>query len=255
MQDFTLEAYEYYLKAIKSNYENIFRVKDYFLLDRSVSSFVLLRHDVDRKPKNAIKMAYLENQMGVRSTYYFRARPHVFKPKIILEIAALGHEIGYHYESLADKNGDQKAALKDFEENLARFRELTPVETIAMHGSPLKQYDNRDMWCTPESESYLRGYLDILGEVYLHIDCSDIAYINDTGRNWSYNKHNRRDVVRSLLSPSFKDYYELLACLEKKFYKKIFFQVHPERWADNDVEYYIQWVKDFTINTIKRVVK
>jgi hypothetical protein len=33
--------------------------------------FCLVRHDVDRKPLNALKMAEIENKLGVKSTYYF----------------------------------------------------------------------------------------------------------------------------------------------------------------------------------------
>ncbi|MFQ6062769.1 MAG: hypothetical protein ACE5J9_06290 [Methanosarcinales archaeon] len=34
--------------------------------------FIILRHDVDRKVENALKMAQLENELGIASTYYTR---------------------------------------------------------------------------------------------------------------------------------------------------------------------------------------
>ena len=31
-----------------------------------------IRHDIDRKPERALKMAEIEHDFGVKSTYYFR---------------------------------------------------------------------------------------------------------------------------------------------------------------------------------------
>ena len=55
------------------------------------NKLVVLRHDIDRKPKNALRMAELEHELGIQSTYYFRF-PYTFKPDIIGKIHGLGHE-------------------------------------------------------------------------------------------------------------------------------------------------------------------
>ena len=57
---------------------------------------------MDRLPGNSLKTALLENNFGIRATYFFRTIPQTFKPEIIKEIADLGHEIGYHYENLSE---------------------------------------------------------------------------------------------------------------------------------------------------------
>lgn len=67
---------------------------------------VCLRHDVDRLPVNALKMAELEYQVGIQSTYYFRYIKTTYKKDIIQQIAEYGHEIGYHYKTLAKARGD-----------------------------------------------------------------------------------------------------------------------------------------------------
>ena len=59
-----------------------------------------MRHDVDRKPENALKMAEIERQFGIFGTYYFRSTKEVFKAEIMQEIEKMGHEVGYHYEVL-----------------------------------------------------------------------------------------------------------------------------------------------------------
>lgn len=255
MKDFTFEAYKLYLEAIKESYPEILRFTDYFSLKYTPASFVIIRHDVDRKPGNALKMARLENRMGVCSTYYFRTRPHVFKSDIISEISAYGHEIGYHYESLSDAKGNPDSALRDFEQNLAKLRAIVPVKTISMHGSPLSPHDNRDLWHSSANRAYLKNQLEISGEVYLDIDYKDIAYINDTGRNWLAAVSNRRDVVNSSLTPDFKNGWYLLDCFKKAHYPKLVFQVHPERWADSGIEYHIQYLKDQLANFVKTIVR
>ena len=254
MRDFTLDAYRHYLNAIKKSYSKILRFDDFFKFDPELASFCLIRHDVDRKPHNALRMAELEHSIGLTSTYFFRTKKHTFINDIISGIASLGHEIGYHYESLSDASGDMEKALEDSEKNLTRLRAVVPVSTIAMHGRPLSAYDNRKIWEPAEQHSKLVDYYNVRGEVYLDIDYSDIAYISDTGRNWSPTKKNRRDVVDSQIALSFSNGQNLLNYLDHHPHPKLVFLVHPERWSDNRIEYGIQYLKDQVINFIKALV-
>jgi len=254
MKDFTLTAYEKYLRAIKSSYENILRFEEYFLAQPNPEKFCLIRHDVDRKPKNALRMAKLESEMGIKTTYYFRAKSHTFIPEIITEIAGLGHEIGYHYECLSDTNGDMSLALKDFGHNLEEFRKIVPIKTISMHGRPLKAYDNRDMWRVKDNHNMLFGKYGILGEVYLDIDYTEIAYINDTGRNWTSAEFNKRDKVISDIEVDFGNGGKLLEFLNSPPHPKMVFQIHPERWEQNYAFWIKQFIKDVIINIAKCII-
>ena len=50
--------------------------------------YIILRHDVDRLPQQACKLAQLEQRLGVRSTYYFRVNASgVFPAAEIFTIA------------------------------------------------------------------------------------------------------------------------------------------------------------------------
>jgi hypothetical protein len=251
MRDFTLDAYRHYLQAIKFSYQNILTFDEFFRTDPRPRAFCLIRHDVDRRAKRALPMATLEKELGVRATYYFRAKSHVFKPRIIREISNLGHEIGYHYESLSDTNGDISCALKDFENNLKVFREIVPIKTISMHGRPFKPFDNLDMWRDPKNHSLLLDKYGILGEVYLDIDYGDVGYINDTGRNWISSKSNKRDRVCSSIQTDFRNGNKLYDYLKTAPHSKIIFQVHPERWTDSIYDYIFQWLSDHVINIAK----
>jgi hypothetical protein len=252
MKDFTLKAYASYLAALKKTGYSFYRFDEFIPQQHALSAFILLRHDVDRKPLHSLAMARLESEMSVKATYYFRMRPSIFVDSIVTKIAALGHEIGYHYECLSDSNGDFSLAQAEFNQNLEIIRKVAPVKTISMHGSPLKPYDNRDMWRSTEQREHLMS-LGLLGEIYLEIDYSDIAYVNDTGRNWNSGKSNRRDQVISNISADFDSKEKLIEFFQNP-HPKIVFQVHPERWSDNPLDWLVQFIKDFLINIAKKII-
>ncbi len=254
MKDFTLSAYKTYLQAIRSSYKTRLRFGDYLAADPKPEIFCIIRHDIDRRPTNALRMARLEYDVGIGATYYFRSKAHTFRQRIIREIAALGHEIGYHYESLSDANGDRDLALKDFKKNLKRFREIACVTTISAHGRPLLPFDNRDLWRNTENHRRLVGELGIRGDIYLDVDYSDILYISDTGRNWSSTKSNIRDTVTSNIRKDFSSGRELLRYLEDSPHNKLIFGVHPERWTDSVLEYAYQRLFDFSVNMLKEFI-
>ena len=245
MVDFKLDKYLTLVKAISENYD-VHTVRDY-LLKKPKSNFVILRHDIDRFPKNALKMAELENTFGIVSTYYFRY-PHTFKPNIIKKIHDLRHEIGYHYEVLSKTKGDYEKAIKLFEYELNEFRKVCNVETICMHGSPLSKYNNRDLWKRYDFKEF-----GIAGEAYSSVD-KDIFYLTDTGRNWN-NKYNLKDkYIWKTLDRELKNTDELIGVLREKTLPKLYITTHPERWGYNSMNWIIGYLRDFVFNTGKKVL-
>lgn len=251
MKDFSLRAYRFYLKLLIQSDAQFLTFEQYIQSDKaSLERFVVLRHDVDRKPENALAMANVEAELGVCATYYFRLS--TLNRRVIKSIKELGHEVGFHYESLSDADGDFEEAYKLFVSGLKKFNGLTKVKTISMHGRPLKPYDNRDLWKTVKGKKLLNE-LGILGEIYLCIDYKDIAYVNDTGRNWESNRSNRRDKVNSQVNADFISQDELIDFF-KSPHPQIVFQVHPERWSDSNVEWTLQLLKDSVINSAKIIL-
>src|SRR5690348_10947644 len=94
--DFSLAMYADICKALQPH--KVVTVQHY-LSNGLESPYIILRHDVDRDPQNALAMAKLEAKYGIQSTYYFRY-PKTFNLKAMTQIYNLGHEIGYHYEVL-----------------------------------------------------------------------------------------------------------------------------------------------------------
>ena len=85
MCDFTMGKYKDLCLALLDSSYTPLTVYSYLEGQKNNNKLVVLRHDIDRKPKNALRMAELEHELGVRSTYYFRV-PYTFKPDIIREI-------------------------------------------------------------------------------------------------------------------------------------------------------------------------
>ena len=250
--DFTLQRYEEYLRALRRKFGRTVPFRE--LMGRDLPPrFCALRHDVDRKAFRALEMARLEYGLGLVASYYFRV-PYTFDVNVIRGIEDLGHEIGYHYENLSETNGDMDAALEDFGNKLGQLREVANVTTCCMHGRPLKPYDNRDLWRDPARHSLLQERFGILGELYLDIDYTDIAYINDTGRNWTTGRANRRDHVDSSISASFDSGDELLAYFRERPHDRLVFQVHPERWTNSWAGFAAQWSLDAATNMAKQGV-
>lgn len=216
-------------------------------LDEPIKRVVILRHDVDKMPKNALAFARLEHDIGVSVSYYFRSVPQSFQTEIIKEIAAFGHEIGYHYEDLDLCQGDVDKAFASFQANLARLRKLAPVETICMHGSPLSKHDNRVLWT-----KYNYKELGIIGEPYFDIDYNKVFYLTDTGRSWNSADASIRDKVNSSFSIKIKNTAHLIQLIrEGKLPDQIMINTHPQRWNDN----LLLWTRELVWQNIKNQAK
>ena len=214
---------------------------------------VILRHDVDLKPENSLKTAQIESELGWKATYYFRAVPDSWDEAIIREIASLGHEVGYHYESLTTCNGDMEAAYQDFCKNLEALRKLVPVSSICMHGSPKSKWDSRDLW-----KHYDYHQLGISFEPYLDTDFSKVFYLTDTGRRWDGYKVSVRDKIpmyqeqwieEGLVFHSTDDIIK--AVWKSTLPRNVMITTHPQRWTDKVGP----WLWELMLQSGKNLVK
>ena len=165
-------------------------------LRKKPSEGLILRHDVDRKPKQAIKIARIAKEYGAVGTFNFRVLRNKTDKNAVVDISNMGHEIGYHYEDLSIAKGDVDTAIEYFEKNLKLLREIADVKTATMHGRPLSKYDNRDIWKFTNVERF-----NLYGEAYISIDYKNIYYLTDTGRTWGETNANLGIDVDSLQIP------------------------------------------------------
>ena len=141
--------------------------------------------------------------------------------------------------------GDVDKAYHDFCKNLEKFRNLYPVKTICMHGSPLSKWDNRAIW-----ERYDYQSLGVIGEPYYEIDFNEFAYFTDTGRRWNGHKFSVRDKVNPKYLCNFKTTRQIIENIDK-LPDKVFFTTHPERWHYST----IYWTKELVLQNLKNLAK
>lgn len=246
--DFTLHKYRELLEQFIAKGYTLMAYEDLFTT-QVPDKYVIVRHDVDDLPLQSLKKAEIEKELGVRSTYYFRIVEESNKPEIIRAIAALGHEIGFHYEDLSLANGNFRKAVRLFEKNLAYFRTYYPVKTICMHGSPTSIWDNRMIW----KEIKYRDY-GIIAEPYFDTDFTSTLYITDTGRRWDGNLVSVRDKVKNSFQSSFRfrNTNDILRKLKSnELPSKVMITTHPQRWS-NEMG---PWIKELIFQNIKNFIK
>lgn len=252
MSDFTQNTYLRLLETLQAEQYQFQPLGEY--LRFPAKKCIILRHDVDKRPRNSLELAKMEYEKGIRGVYYFRAVTESWDEGIIQQIATLGHEIGYHYENLAFCQGNEEEAYEDFMKNLDRMRELVPVTTIAMHGSPRSKYDPKDLW-----KKYHYKELEIIGEPYFDLDFSKVLYLSDTGRRWDGHKvsvrdHVNNDLHRELVENGIviRSTDDLIQAVRKQVLPdQIMINVHPQRWHRSKW----LWMEELISQNLKNVVK
>lgn len=253
--DFTLNKYILLLDAFK---EAGYRFVTFcFYCDHkselSTSRYVILRHDVDLKVENSLNVARIEHEHGINASYYFRVVEQSNKPEIIKAIAAMGHEIGYHYEDMTICKGNAEKAITHFKKQLDYFRQFYPVKTICMHGSPRSKYDSRDLW-----KHYDYHDFGIIGEPYFDVDFSQVFYLTDTGRRWDGFNVSVRDkipiyqdqwVKKGLVYHSTNDIIQ--AIVMGALSERLMMTTHPQRWTDA----WDEWITEKSLQSVKNVMK
>ena len=243
--DFTIAIYIKLIQSLKDQ-GYAFQTFSEFIQEPKDKS-VILRHDVDKRPRHAEEFAQIQKEHEIKGTYYFRCVPQSYDEKIIKSISNMNHEIGYHYEEMDLCNGDIDTAIKLFEHNLKKLKNIYPIKTICMHGSPLSKYDNKSIWDDYKYEDY-----GIIGEPYFDLDFNKIGYLTDTGRTWDGALFSVRDKVESNFKYKIKSTHELIDHLnKKKLPNQLMLTFHPQRWSSN----ILLWTQELILQNLKNFVK
>ena len=250
-KDFTYYIFEkLIISLIEDGYS--FITFSQYLKNNNQRKFIILRHDVDDLKYHSFTFAQIENKYGIKGTFNFRIVPQSYDKHLIWKIHSMNHEIGFHYETVDSANGNIEIAWKQFSDQLARFREIVPVDTVCMHGSPWSKFDNKDLW-----NKYNYKSLGIIGEPYYDVNFDKVFYLTDTGRRWDGWKYSVRDKLpqqekwlkEGLIFHSTKD---IIKAIESgSFPKQVMFTFHPQRWTDKK----LPWLKELAYQYLKNVVK
>lgn len=167
---------------------------------------VLLRHDVDWSPQRALRMAELEADNGVRSTYFFLLSSPFYNAlnegprEIIDRITSLGHRVGLHFST--HQYWSSEPEDEELEAAVAREREILSsvveeeVAAVSFHIPP--------DWVLKRSYD---GFLSTYEERFF----TAIEYRGDSNQRWRWGRP---------FAGEFPDRLQIL--------------VHPGLWADTD---------------------
>jgi hypothetical protein len=246
--DFTIKKYRVLLEQLKESGYSFQTFAGF--IQQPEKKVVVLRHDVDKLPLNSLKFAAIQHEMGIRGSYYFRIIPSSFDVDIIKKIHAMGHEIGYHYETMDTCNGNVENAYNEFCNNLELIRKIVPVNTVCMHGSPTSRFDNRAIW-----SKFNYKQLGIIAEPYFDVDYNKVFYITDTGRRFDGGKVSIRDKPMQKINtpwPSYHALNEIVTAIHMQSFPKVFMMtLHPQRWTDN----LLLWTKELCLQNLKNTIK
>ncbi len=234
--DYTLALYESLLDAAVDAGYAFATVAEVLTDEAPDGPHVVLRHDVDRRPRNALLLAEAEADRGIAATYYFRTG--TTSPDRLARVESMGHEVGYHYEDFVRAGGDHDRAHELFAKNLASFREHATVRTVAGHGN-LSRHTNVDLWNRgPSFAAY-----DLAGDACRSMDLhGTYTYRSDTDRRWG-------GAGEPETTP------ELIAELEAGEPDRVAVLAHPSRWTTGALEYVYQLGWDAAATSTKRAVR
>lgn len=236
------------LEDISTETKKVGSVSD-FLNAKDKRDYIILRHDVDRRPAKARALAEVEYKLGIRSTYYFRVSSKgTFPVSTIRHITALGHEVGYHYEDLSECEGNVARATMQFANNLAALRLITLCETVSMHGAPLSRFDNQRL-----TEAFDLTTYQLTGDAVSSVLPYKPIYLTDTGGNWLARSTNLRDYVglgwpASALPQNRVAFRSFISTTREPLY----ISTHPERWSAGIAAYLYAKIFDLLVNGAKK---
>lgn len=107
---------------------------------------VLLRHDVDWSPHRALRMAEIEAEHGILSTYFFLLTSPLYNVfaeetrKVISDIEALGHRVGLHFSThqYFDSQPLTEAVIEQVTREIQTLARVTErnINTVSFHMPP-----------------------------------------------------------------------------------------------------------------------
>lgn len=231
--NFNLQSYHNMLtSALDVGYEFISFVKAKSLTTETPnqnSGTCILRHDIDVNVNFALKMAELEYDLGIRSTYFLMFRSPFYNlssrhsQDCAEKIIDLGHEIALHYDLGYDtlKGYSSTRSIKEINSQVAWMEDLfcCNVASVSFH-QPSQALLSDGINISPRLNTYEKSLK------------SKYTYFSDSNRNISLlkqfkNKENLKD--KELLSVRYPEDIQLL--------------IHPIWWVLDDADINTVWNK------------
>jgi len=179
--DFTIDNYKKLINIAKKNNFTFSAFNDDFT---KIEKPLLWRHDVEFSPFIALKMAKIENKLGVKTTYFFQLHSEFYNALekeisvIINKIRLLGHDIGIHFDShffnIYNENDLEKYLSLDTKYFNAIFK--TNIKVFSFHNT-------NKFILSCEKQKYA-GLLNVYSKYFK----STFSYCADSTGFWRYER-------------------------------------------------------------------
>lgn len=193
--------------------------------------YCVIRHDVEFSIERALQLAKVEAELGISSTYVFQVCNNNYNPfshknrQHILDIAAMGHDIGVHVH-LGNFN-ENVQSIENYIIHQAQLLSIAlgyPIDKFSMH-RPLKKHI--------ENSITIPGYINMNDTKFFtytdnfNIYDLPVLYLADSNHEWKYG--NPLDINFSKIS-------------------KMQLNCHPFSWSEKGLD---NW-NNFNILTIEK---
>lgn len=186
--EFTYKAYENLIKNLIKNGYKISDYHDFINYDKCA----ILRHDIDYSVNKALSFAKIENELGVKSTYFILLTAPFYnivlketREKIII-IKESGHDIGLHFDEL-NYNENYYSLHGGIKNVIMHERQIMEevlgfeIKCVSMH-RPSENTLKADYNLSPAINSYSRTFFN------------EFKYISDSRRKW---RENVDEIIES----------------------------------------------------------
>jgi hypothetical protein len=174
----------------------------------------LLRHDCEGDLGAALRLGQIEEELGVRSTYFVQLRsPHYNvlstpQARFVKELLELGHDLGLHFDERSRPFGStaELAARVDEEREVLNGEFGVAVNVVSFHQpSPLVLENTLKLHCL---------------NTYDRSDMQGVGYLSDSNWRW------KQDPIEAFLLHTHPHLQLLL---------------HPECWTDRSMSVEQKW--------------
>ena len=213
MKLFDFKSYRQILNIHRENSITYKRV-----LSEKPKRFSIIRHDVEFSPRRAMKIAEIDSELSVKSTFFFQVKNNAYNIlsrencKILERIKYLGMEIGLHFYVSHIKEDDNYALEKEL-----NFQSLCINESLGSEISCFS-YHRPPKWVLKDRRDFLHNKINAYGESFFEYtnDPKKIKYIADSQHQFKYGTPLDSEVL------SKYDKFQIL--------------LHPDEWSQISVD-------------------
>ncbi len=210
MSKFAKFSYNEYQEILR-HYKSL--IIDFQDVSDSLQSFCILRHDVEFSLERALKIAKIDSENGIKSSFFIQVINNAYNPlstintQLIKKIENYGHYIGLHFYVSHLKEGDLKGLENELNRQVSILQECveTKISRFSYHRPP--------SWTlsidTSEFSDLINAYSYPYFELITTGNPVKVKYIADSNHKWKYGHP-----------------------LEVKKYKCFHLLIHPDEWSE-----------------------